>query len=287
MSEEEYFEWRLFYPLTSNDENNQTDIKNFSIVPFKLNTKLNILSITEEKYSHQSSYIDIYFLLTNTDVCLKIHDIDQLNNFKINIEIRNHHKEQQSSLIQHWSIYEIKYPHLDLPDKILSRLDQLTINKIMKYLQIIINKENLLTRTDISFIQIKKHMTTWQMDDSDRKIDESDIYLIFNDNILSKEKNDSFYYIPKYWRTISVQTRDYDKLVKTLITLQIEDDKDLLDYFSYLISQTCFNSFPSQHQQQLYPTISTEKAYMNLLTMSYASFIELIQRIHRNQTAIE
>ncbi|CAF2524113.1 unnamed protein product [Rotaria sp. Silwood2] len=125
------------------------------------------------------------------------------------------------------------------------------------------------------------------MDDSDRKIEESDIYLMINDNVSSsKEKNDSFY-IPKYWRTISIQTSDYDKLIKTLITLQIEDDKDLLDYFSFLISQTCFNSFPSQHQQQLYTTISTEKAYMNLLTMSYASFIELIQRIHRNQISIE
>ncbi|CAF0810478.1 unnamed protein product [Rotaria sp. Silwood1] len=286
MPEDEYFEWRLFYPLTSNDENIQNDIKNLSIVPFKLNTKLNILSITEDKYSHQSSYIDIYYLLGNTDVCLKLHDIDKLNNFKIDIEIRNRHKEQQSSLIQHWSIYEIKYPHMDLPDKILSRLDQLTIEKITKYLQIIINKENLLTQTDISFIQIKKHITTWHMDDSDRKIEESDIYLMINDNISSKEKNDTFY-IPKYWRTISIQTSDYDKLVKTLITLQIEDDKDLLDYFSFLISQTCFNSFPSQHQQQLFPTISTEKAYINLLTMSYAAFIELIQHIHRNQISIE
>ncbi len=39
--------------------------------------------------------------------------------------------------------------------------------------------------------------------------------------------------------------------MKTLTTLQIEDDKDLLDYFSFLIAQTHFNSISTQHQQQL------------------------------------
>jgi len=68
--------------------------------------------------------------------------------------------------------------------------------------------------------------------------------------------------------------------LKTLTTLQIEDDKDLLDYFSFLISQTHFNSISTQHQQQL----SSKKGYMNLLTMNYAAFIELIQRIYINQT---
>jgi len=120
------------------------------------------------------------------------------------------------------------------------------------------------------------------MDDSDRYIEESDICLMIN-NHLSKEQNENFY-IPKSWRTISIQTGDHDKLVKTLTTLQIQDDKDLLDYFSFLISQTRLNSFS---KQQLFPTISSEKAYMNLLTMSYAAFIELIQRIHINQTQIE
>ncbi|CAF1490393.1 unnamed protein product [Rotaria magnacalcarata] len=286
MAEEEYFEWRLFFPLTSNDENIQTEIKTNTIVPFTVNTKLNMLSIAEEKYSHRSSFIDIYYLLQNADVCLKVHDIAKLNSLKIEIEIRNRHKEQPPSLIQHWSIYEIKYPRSELPDKILNRLDRTTIEKINEYLQMFIDKDNLVTRTDLSFIQIRKTMTTWHMNDSDRKIDETDIYITINDNVLEKEKNNSFY-IPKHWRTLSIQTSDYDQLIKTLTTLQIEDDKDLLDYFSLLTSQTCFNSFPSQHQQQLLPIISAEKAYLNLLTMSYAAFIELIQRIHRNQTYTE
>ncbi|CAF3470085.1 unnamed protein product [Rotaria socialis] len=286
MAEEEYFEWRLFFPLTSNDENIETEIKTNTMVPFTVNTKLNMLSIAEEKYSHNSSFIDIYYLLQNTDVCLKVHDIAKLNSLKIEIEIRNRHKEQPPSLIQHWSIYEIKYPRSELPDKILNRLDRATIEKINEYLQMFTDRDRLLARTDLSFIQIRKTMTTWHMNDSDRKIDETDIYLMINDNVLEKEKNDSFY-IPKHWRTLSIQTSDYDQLIKTLTTLQIEDDKDLIDYFSFLTSQTCFNSFPSQHQQQLLPTISAEKAYLNLLTMSYAAFIELIQRIHRNQTYTE
>ena len=120
------------------------------------------------------------------------------------------------------------------------------------------------------------------MDDSDRQIEESDVCLMINKD-LSKEQNDDVFYIPKYWRTISIQTGDIDKLLKTLTTLQIEDDKDLLDYFSFLISQTRFNSFSTQH---LFPNLSSEKAYMNLLTMSYAAFIELIQRIYINQTQI-
>jgi len=278
MSEKEYFEWRLFYPLPSNDETIQSE-NNIVITPFTLITKLNILTTINEKHSRQSSHVDIYYPLENSDVCLKLHDIEKLNNSKIEIEIRNRHKEQQSSVIQNWSIYEIKYPRIDLPDKILSRLDQLTIEKITKYLQIIINEEN---RLDLSFIKIQKTITQWQMDDSDRYIEESDICLMIN-NHLSKEQNESFY-IPKSWRTISIQTGDHDKLVKTLTTLQIQDDKDLLDYFSFLISQTRLNSFS---KQQLFPPISSEKAYMNLLTMSYAAFIELIQRIHINQTQIE
>ncbi|CAF0734487.1 unnamed protein product [Adineta steineri] len=280
MSEKEYYVWRLFYPLTLNDADTQSE-KNTLITPFTLNTKLNMLSIINEKHSHQSSSIDLYYPLENTDVCLKIYDIEKLNNFKIEIEIRNRHKEQQSSsLIQHWSIYEIKHSRIDLPDKILNRLDQITIEKLTKYLQIIINDENFLNRSDLSFIKIQKNITRWQMDDSDREIEESDICLLINNN-----KNDSFY-IPTYWRTISIQTGDYDKLLKTLITLQIEDDKDLLDYFTYLISQTHFNSFSIQYQQQqqqLISTLSSEKIYMNLLTMSYASFIELIQHIYVNQ----
>ncbi|CAF1080089.1 unnamed protein product [Adineta steineri] len=280
MSETEYYVWRLFYPLTLNDADTQSE-KNTLITPFTLNTKLNMLSIINEKHSHQSSSIDLYYPLENTDVCLKIYDIEKLNNFKIEIEIRNRHKEQQSSsLIQHWSIYEIKHSRIDLPDKILNRLDQITIEKLTKYLQIIINDENFLNRSDLSFIKIQKNITRWQMDDSDREIEESDICLLINNN-----KNDSFY-IPTYWRTISIQTGDYDKLLKTLITLQIEDDKDLLDYFTYLISQTHFNSFSIQYQQQqqqLISTLSSEKIYMNLLTMSYASFIELIQHIYVNQ----
>jgi hypothetical protein len=244
-----------------------------------------MLSIIDEKYSSKSSYIDIYYPLGNADVCLKLHDVEKLNNFKIEIEIRNRHKEQASSLIQHWSIYEIKYPRVDLPDKILSRLDKMTIETINKYLQIIANEENLFNRFDLSFIKIQKNITIWQMDDSDRKIEETNIYLMINDD-LSKVKNDVFY-VPKQWRTISIQTGDHDKLFKTLTTLQIEDDKDLLDYFSLLLSQTRFNTFSTQHQQQLFPTLSPEKAYMNLLTMSYAAFIELIQRIHINQSYTE
>jgi hypothetical protein len=125
----------------------------------------------------------------------------------------------------------------------------------------------------------------WQIVDTDLQIEESNIYLMINDDDSSKGKNEDFY-IPKHWQTISIHTGDNDKLLKTLITLQIEDDKDLLDYFSFLISQTRLNSFSTQHQQQLFPALSPEKAYMNLLTMSYAEFIELIQRIHRNQTHI-
>ena len=156
MSEKEYFQWRLFYPLTSNDENIQSE-KNTVITPFTLITKLNMLSVINEKHSRQSSYIDIYYPLENTDVCLKIHDIEKLNNFKIEIEIRNRHKEQpEASFIQYWSIYEIKYPRSDLPDKILSRLDQLTIEKITKFLQIIINEENLFDRQIYLLLKYKK-----------------------------------------------------------------------------------------------------------------------------------
>ena len=284
MSEEENFQWRLFYPLTSNDEYIRTE-KHFLITPFTLITKLTMLSIVDERYSSKSSCIDIYYPLGNTDVCLKIHDVEKLNNFKIEIEIRNRHKEQPSSLIQHWSIYEIKYPHTDLPDKIVSRLDKITIEKIIKYLQIITNNKNFLNRLDLSFIKLRKNITIWRMDGSDRKIEETDVYLMINDD-LSKEQNNMFY-IPKYWRTISIQTADHDKLLKILATFQIDDDKDLLDYFSFLISQTRFNSFSTQHQQQLFPNLSPEKAYMNLLTMSYPSLIELIQRIHINQSYTE
>lgn len=281
MSDAEYFEWRLLYPLTSNDENLRKEVKNESVVPFTLNAKLNMLFTPEEKRSNQSSYIDIYCILENTDVCLKLHDIDQLNNFKIELEIRNHHKEQPTSLIQHWSKYEIKYPRLELPDKVIGRLDPVTVEKINKYLHIINDKGEMLNYTDLYSVRLEKLITTCYMTDSDRKIEECDVCLIINDNLRSKNKNES-YYIPKYWRTISIQTSDHDKLVKTLTTLQLDDDKDLLDYFSFLISQTCFNSFPPNHQQQLFPTISPEKSYLHLLTMSYAAFIELIQRIHQN-----
>lgn len=51
-------------------------------------------------------------------------------NFKTEIEIRNRYKEQQSSIIQNWSIYEIKCSCTDLPDKICNQLDQLTIEKM-------------------------------------------------------------------------------------------------------------------------------------------------------------
>ncbi len=90
---------------------------------------------------------------------------------------------------------------------------------------------------------------------------------------LSIDKNEPFY-IPKYCRTISIQSRNNNKLSKTLTTLKIEDDKDVLDQFSFLIFQTHFNKFSNQ-QQQLFPKISSEKAYINLLTMNYTTFIEL------------
>jgi hypothetical protein len=45
---------------------------------------------------------------------------------------------------------------------------------------------------------------------------------------LSIDKNEPFY-IPKYCRTISIQSRNNNKLSKTLTTLKIEDDKDVLD----------------------------------------------------------
>ncbi len=98
MSEKEYFEWRLFYPLPSNDETIQSE-NNIVITPFTLITKLNILTTINEKHSRQSSHVDIYYPLENADVCLKLHDIEKLNNSKIEIEIRNRHKEQQSSVL--------------------------------------------------------------------------------------------------------------------------------------------------------------------------------------------
>lgn len=284
MSDAEYFEWRLFYPLATKDINGSSE-KHLSMLPYTLNTKLNMFSITEDKHRQHSSYIDMYYILDSTDVCLKIHNIDKLNNFKIEIEIRNRNKEQQeSSLIQYWTVYEVKTPYIDLPEKILNQLNQSTIKKIDRYLQRLINNESNHQLIEMTCIHVKKDVTIWQMDDSDRKIEESDIYLMMDDASY-KAQNDRFS-IPKYWRTLSIQTSDYDRLVKTLTALQIEDDKDLLDYFSFLISQTCFNSFSTQHQQQLLSgTISTEKSYINLLTMSYISFIELMKRIQQNQTS--
>ncbi|UJR36546.1 hypothetical protein I4U23_029266 [Adineta vaga] len=275
MFEKEYFEWRLFYPLTSNDMNIQSE-KTFSISPFTLITKLNMLSVVDEKHSKQITYVDHYYPLETTDVCLKIHYLEKLTPYKIEIEIRNHHKEHPSTFIQHWSIYEMKYPRIDLPDKILTRLDQITSDKITKYLQMISNEKNLLDR-----IQVEKTSTIWQMDDSDREIEESDLHLMIEND--SRKENKELFYIPKFWRTIAIQTGDYEKLFKTLTTLQIEDDKDLLNYFSFLISQTRFHTFSLQNQQQLVNSnLSSEKTYMNLLTMSYAGFIGLIQRIHEN-----
>lgn len=60
--EEEYYQWRLFYPLTSNEKYIQSE-KDFLITSFTLTTKLKMLSIIDEKHSHPSSYMDIYYPL--------------------------------------------------------------------------------------------------------------------------------------------------------------------------------------------------------------------------------
>ncbi|CAF1235211.1 unnamed protein product [Adineta ricciae] len=234
-----------------------------------------MLAIIDEKHSKQSSIVDVYYPLESMDICLKVHYLEKSNPCKIEIEIRNRQREQSLTSVQHWSIFQMKFPQVNLPDKILTRLDEITSEKISKYLQMIVNEEY----NRLEYIQIEKTSTVWQMDDSDRELEQSDIQLTL---MKGNEPNEVFY-IPKYWRTIAIQTGDYEKLVKTLTTLQIEDNRDLLDYFSYLISQTRLNSFSLQNQQQLgNSNLSSEKAYMNLLTMSYAAFIELIQRIQKN-----
>ncbi len=67
--------------------------------------------------------------------------IKKIKNFKI--EIRNRHKKEQSSLVRNWLIYEIKSLRIDLSDKILNGLDQLTIENINKYFRTTISEENL------------------------------------------------------------------------------------------------------------------------------------------------
>jgi hypothetical protein len=280
MSETEFYEWRLFYPLIDPNENMRTDTQ-IVIQPFSLMSKLNMLAISDEKHSHQSLSTDIYIPLGTDDVVLKIFDIEKLSSCKIDIEIRNRHNE--SSLIQHWSRYELKSARFDLPDRLVNRLDPLLIEHIKTYVQRIVHESHFdECRFDFFCIQLQKIITIWQMDESDRQIEQTDIQLNIH-NPLLKDASVEYFHVPNRWRTIAIQTNDHNQLFKTLTTLQIDDDKNLLDYFSFLISQTRFNSFRVHHREQVLSKLSSEKAYVNLLTMSYAAFIELLQGIHIDQ----
>jgi hypothetical protein len=281
MSETEFCQWRLFYPLISRDESIPTDMKSM-IHPYTLKTKLSMLSISDEKHISQSFVTDVYISLGLTDITLKLQNTDKSSPNKIEIEIRNRHKESSPSVIEHWSRYELRSPRLELPEKILSRLDPPLIEQINKHLQRLVQEPNLDHRVEFPCVQLQKTTSLWQMDDSDRQIEETDLHLFIHDRF-SPEKRTDYLYVPDRWRTIAIRTSDQHQLSKTLTTLQLDDDKDLLDYFSLLISQTSWNSFHA-HQQQQASALSPEKAYMNLLTMSYAAFIELIQRIHSDRT---
>lgn len=275
MSETEFYQWRLFYPLISSDEK----------TPFTLRTKLKMLLIQDEKHSNRFYSRDFYLPLINGDVALKFSSIDDVSHLKIDLEIRNRQNEISSSNIEHWSRYELKSPKFDLTDKVLARLDSILIEQIQEFLQRFVQEPTI----DDRCIELEKNSEIWSMDETDRQIEETDFNLKMFDQTLST-LNSSELNVPSEWRTIAIQTSDHHQLTKTLTTLQIDDDKDLFDYLTFLLSQTRFRqSFYSENEENEPNSsllrLSSEKIYMNLLTMSYASFIELIRRMHINPSS--
>ena len=238
-----------------------------------------MLSVSDDKHSHHSSSTAVYVPLGTADLVLRVQEIDKLANGKVELEMRHRHKEASSPLIEHWSIHELKHPRLELPDKVRSRLDPLTIDRVDRYLRLVHDEQNLFDRDDVACVRIASTATIWQMDDSDRQIEQADLTVIMNERASSSDGCCSSY-VPQHWRTLAIQSADTNQLVKILTTLQIDDDKDLFDYFSLLIAQTRLHSFSTSPSLT---TLAPEKAFVNLLTMSYAAFIELIQGIHVDQ----
>ena len=283
MLETDFCQWRLFYPLISNDDENVRTASNPFVVPYTLTTKLNLLSVSAEKHARHSSSTAVYVPLGTADLVLRVQTIDKLANGKVELEMRNRQKEAASPLIEHWSIYELKHPRLELPDKVRSRVDPLTIDRIDRYLRLMHDEQNLFDRDDVACVRIESVATIWQMDDSDRQIEQADLTVIMNERASSHGCS----YVPQHWRTIAVQSPDTNQLVKILTTLQIDDDKDLFDYFSLLIAQARLHSFSPSQSSTTLTTLAPEKAFVNLLTMSYAAFIELIQSIHVDQPLVQ
>lgn len=259
MSEKEFYQWRLFYPFLPNDQEHPA---------FSLKSKLKMLSITDEKPAQEYFITDLYFPLENSDIALKLHSINQ-----IELHVRNRHREIASP-IEHWSQFELKSSRFDLPEKILSRIDRTLIERIEQYLHQMPITDAIRSPSSLPFsaIELQKSSTIWQMDDSDRQIEQSDLHLIIHD-CHAKEKH---LHIPEQWRTIAIQTSDHQQLCKTLTTFQLEEDKDLLDYFSLLIAQSDWNRWRTSD-------LSSAKAYVNLFRMSECAFIELIRAIHFDQ----
>lgn len=252
MSESEFYQWRLFFPLIFTEEKKS----------FSLRNKLNFVSIENENLQEKISVKEFYFLLSSGDATLKIRPADLL---EIEIEIRNRNRPTSISRVESWSRFQLKPPRFELSEQIRARLDRSFVERIEKFIENFLQREK---RDELSsIIEFDKSISLWRNDENDRIIEQTDFTLSVNNRTFDESV------LPKNWRTIAVRTSDQQQLNKTLTTLQIDDDKDLFDYFSFLVCQTRFHSTNPDK------SLPSTRTFMDLLTISYASFIELIQRL--------